>query len=774
MRKFWSALFKGVVLFNVLSVLPVRSQFVTDGQTNVLDSVTNSINGGSSVGSTGSYTLLIVTNGAAVTNISGSLNIGANASAQSNRVIITDSNSFWKAAGFNIGQSGSASELDILHGATANTGPSFVGQNASSSNNLVLVSGVGSKWSSSDVTVGGNGFANTMIVTNGGTVFCVNSAIVGGGIATFSNRAQISGFGSELDCGGPTYVGYVNSRLNSLIVNQGAAINILGAFQIGYMANSNKILISDEGSILQCQSFRIGNQSVGNECVISNGAQIIVSPATLTSLEGTLTKIKITGSSSTLSNLGTLYFGQTSNLLEITDGGRLIDNYGYFEKSGSVPSVTGYDTAVVAGANSLWQNTGNFYVGTLNQQLFVTNSGILADNFGYVGHNTADGTNYVLISDSGSCWVNTNDLTVGAGVGMCRLFVADSGMVKANNLMVAGVANKTEVVVTNSGVVVLRNNVYIGNLSSKSNKVTISGGTMIVSNEVRLVSYGTINLNSGIIRANSFSADTVGGSGTSSILNFRGGILQSGSTDCRFQNPFTIGDGTNMAEFEMINGGNHLFSNVVLSRNASLKGLGTITAANVTVNNGGTLAPGTATLGTITINGTLIFGGGSTNTMKLDADSDDADLLIGMASVTYGGTLQLNVVAGNLKAGDSFHLFSATNYLGAFDKLLPPTPGPGLGWDTARLKVDGVLGVIPKPFSVPAIQSKVSNGRLLVSAGGGFPYDTCYLWACTNFPPQPSDWTCIATNNFDFSGATVFTNPVVTGEAQHFFRVQIN
>jgi T5SS/PEP-CTERM-associated repeat protein len=762
-------------LVNLFAALNARSQLVADGQTNVLDGVTNSISGNSTVGSSGSYTLLVLTNGAVVTNVSGSLNIGANAAAQSNQVVISGTNSFWKAASFYVGQSGSASELQILNGGTANTGSGYIGQQTSSSNNLVLVSDPGSTWLSGGLTLGPNGSANTLIVSNGSHVAGGNGATVGGFSTSFSNNVFITGTGSEWDCGGPTYIGYSSSRLNNLTVNDGAKTIVSGAFEIGYMANSNKVLLTDNGSILQCQSFRIGHSGVGNECVVSNSAQLIVPSGTQSSVEGDRTKMKVTGSGSTVTNLNTsFYFGQSSNTLEISDGGILVDNTGYFEKGPGTPAnAVGFDTAIVAGTNSLWQNLGSFYVGTLNQQLLVTNGGVLADNFGYVGHISADGTNYVLISGAGSSWINTNDLTVGTGVGMCRLYVADAAKVNANNLNVAGVANKTLVVVSNSGVVLLGNNLAIGNVSTKSNTVTISGGAIIVSNRVSLTSYGVLNLNSGTLRANSLAADTGGGSG--SRVNFTGGNLQLGATDYRFQNPFTIGDGTNTAVFEMLTGGTHIFAALVVSSNAFLKGVGTIATAPVSIKNGGTLAPGTTALGTITINGNLVLSAGSTNIMKLDATSGTADSLTGMASVTFGGTLQLGNLTGSLAAGNSFKLFTATNYFGAFANLSPASPGPGLSWNTNQLNINGVLGVSSTATPAPNLAVAMAvGGNIVLSTTGGVSFTPCYLLTCTNFPPLPADWTYVSTNYFDASGATGFTNAIQADEKQRYFRIQVN
>ena len=161
--------------------------------------------------------------------------------------------------------------------------------------------------------------------------------------------------------------------------------------------------------------------------------------------------------------------------------------------------------------------------------------------------------------------------------------------------------------------------------------------------------------------------------------------------------------------------------------------------------------------------------------MKLNALSNTADALSGMTNVTYGGTLLLTNLAGSLGAGNSFPLFSATNHFGAFDNLVPATPGPGLRWNTNELRIDGVLRVFSATTTPPTMASAMTaDGNLVVSATGGIPYDPCYLLTCTNFPPTAADWTCIGTNYFDVNGAANFTNAIPADEPQRYFRLQVN
>jgi hypothetical protein len=72
-----------------------RGQLVADGTTNVLDGVTTNISGPITIGTNISFTRLIVTNGATVSNTGGTT-IGSNAHSNSLAVIGHDSR--WNTA----------------------------------------------------------------------------------------------------------------------------------------------------------------------------------------------------------------------------------------------------------------------------------------------------------------------------------------------------------------------------------------------------------------------------------------------------------------------------------------------------------------------------------------------------------------------------------------------------------------------------------------------------------------------------------------------------
>src|SRR5206468_4144102 len=82
------------------------------------------------------------------------------------------------------------------------------------------------------------------------------------------------------------------------------------------------------------------------------------------------------------------------------------------------------------------------------------------------------------------------------------------------------------------------------------------------------------------------------------------------------------------------------------------------------------------------------------------------DLLRG-DSLSYGGTLAVSNLSAALGDGDSFKLFDANSYSGAFTNIVPKRPGIGLTWDTSGLTDSGSLNVTLAPPVPPSASVKI-------------------------------------------------------------------
>jgi hypothetical protein len=205
----------------------------------------------------------------------------------------------------------------------------------------------------------------------------------------------------------------------------------------------------------------------------------------------------------------------------------------------------------------------------------------------------------------------------------------------------------------------------------------------------------------------------------------------------------------------------------------------------LTVSSGATLAPaGTNTTLEITTGANVVGAIAATNGVVLNgttviklngAGTNDVVQSTG-AGITYGGTLSLvNISGAPLAAGDSFQIFSANSYAGAFASITPSTPGPGLLWNTNQLN-SGVLSVVaaPVPPMPPVVSSVVTvNGALIVSGTNGVVGGNYVVMASTNIAAPLEAWVPLATNAFDSNGNFVFTNSIGAEIPQQFYLLKL-
>lgn len=242
--------------------------------------------------------------------------------------------------------------------------------------------------------------------------------------------------------------------------------------------------------------------------------------------------------------------------------------------------------------------------------------------------------------------------------------------------------------------------------------------------------------------------------------------------------PWTITGANTYSGGTMVSGGALVINNAAGSGTGSgavtvnggvLAGAGAI-SGSVTVNAGGTLAPGNP-LGALTISNDLMLASGSFTLAR----AQHAPLANSAADVsgtlTEGGTLIVtNSNSSAFAAGDTFKLFNAGAYSGAFGSYNLPALSPGLAWNTSGLNESGTLSVVA--LTSPLIGSvKVLNGNLVVSGTGG-PAGLSYeIQATTNLlNPQ---WILVATNQFDAGGNFTVTNAMNPAAPQSFYRLEV-
>jgi len=208
---------------------------------------------------------------------------------------------------------------------------------------------------------------------------------------------------------------------------------------------------------------------------------------------------------------------------------------------------------------------------------------------------------------------------------------------------------------------------------------------------------------------------------------------------------------------------------LTLALGQTLLGFGTING-NLTVGAGAAISPGGAgTIGTLTVTNAVALSG--TTLMDLNQTAGTRDQIT-CASITYGGTLSLNNLAGTLAAGNSFKLFNASSYSGSFANVTPATPGSGLAWDLSQLNTFGTIGVMTAQAQPVIGSTKVSGTNLIFSGTGGTANGNYWVLTSTNLATPFGSWPTQATSTYDATGAFSVTNAISPGTPQRFYRIK--
>ena len=326
----WTGGFRTLALSTSLFLATVaRAQLVPDGGTATLANVTNTLTGTVTVGTNGSFTRLQLSNNALLTNSFNGV-IGQNATASSNEVHLTSGTSRWQIGNaLFVGSNGPANRLIVSNGALVQNNLGVIGNSASSSRNLALVTGVGSLWSHADLVVGGSGPDNGMVVSNGARVISNSGSLGRFNTTSTRNFAVITGTGSVWDNSLAVNVGFVGTA-NRLVIEDGGLVRSRTAV-VGNAstASDNEALVTGPASQWNVQTdVTLGSQVGFNRLVVSNGAAVVSGRNALLGKVAAASNnvATITGAGSAWSNAsGFFTVGNSSpgNRLNVSNGGQL-------------------------------------------------------------------------------------------------------------------------------------------------------------------------------------------------------------------------------------------------------------------------------------------------------------------------------------------------------------------------------------------------------------------------------------------------------------------
>ncbi|MDW7979188.1 MAG: autotransporter-associated beta strand repeat-containing protein, partial [Verrucomicrobiales bacterium] len=210
---------------------------------------------------------------------------------------------------------------------------------------------------------------------------------------------------------------------------------------------------------------------------------------------------------------------------------------------------------------------------------------------------------------------------------------------------------------------------------------------------------------------------------------------------------------------------------LALGYGRALWGNGTV-YGNVAIGPGAWIAPGSNAIGRLTINGNLTLAAGSTNLFELRSGPVTNDVVAVTGALALGGTLIVtNTAAEGLKPGDTFKLFDAAGYTGAFASIALPQLTPPLAWDTNQLSTAGIIRVIS--LGPPLIESvRLEGTNLVLTGSGGNPGAFYRVLTSTNVALPRNAWVPLLTNQFFAEGRFALTNPVSPGMPQQFYTIE--
>ncbi len=339
-----------------------------------------------------------------------------------------------------------------------------------------------------------------------------------------------------------------------------------------------------------------------------------------------------------------------------------------------------------------------------------------------------------------------------AGLGVTNAIVMNGNPLTfnlTNNLLLSGpISGGSNFVKSGSATLILSgSNTFTGNLTNTAGTLKL-GSSKALGSGTLVMKGGKLGTVAAVALTNKLTLATDGEIANTNDLTWSGvisgpaALIKSGSGTLTlsgangYSGGTTVSNGTlNVANLTGSGTGSGL---VTAQSGGSLGGTGIITGP-VTVNSGGTLSPGDTGIGQLRISNALTLAAGSTTAMELNKSTGTNAAVMGLTSVSYGGTLTITNLGGALAAGDSFKLFDAASYSGSFAAIVPAVPGDGLLWDTSTLASDGTLRVVTacgvsilsQPVGRAAVAGSTVSFSVMAHTTTGV---TNYQWQFTGSP----------------------------------------
>ncbi len=507
---------------------PSYAQYTANFQTNIISGVTSNWAGTYCVGSnTFADTMLIQDSG--VLSNSGAI-FGYQAGSSNNTAVVSDPGSVWTYSYCDLGYYGAGNSLVISNGAQAGGSNSEcqIGFRSGSNNNTALVTGTGSVWSATEFYIGEGGSDNSLVVSNGAEL--IGDGFIGDG-PTSNNSAVVTDPGSVWNCNGELEIDEPGAQL---VIKNGGRVNALGG-DIGDGLGSNFVFVTGTSSTWSNQGLvYFGGYGSSNQLVISRGGQVIVNGINVGMSSGN-DLVLVTDPGSVLSSSGGLELGlgRYSSLVISNGGQAVLSENAYVENAENV---------LVTGTGSAWSIGGTLSMEEFNS-MTISNGALVSDSSALVGDGFSLASNNIVRVADGGVWQN-GVLYIG-NEGSSNSLVISGGSVSATNLVVGfASSNCNNVVELNSGTLTVTNNGG-GVLEVRHGKLVLNSGvlqadTLVITNPCASFSHtgGTLIVGNVVLDPNTFRIVSVSRQSNDLLVTW---MMGPGATNTL---QATAGDGT--------------------------------------------------------------------------------------------------------------------------------------------------------------------------------------------------------------------------------------
>jgi autotransporter-associated beta strand protein len=586
------------------------------------------------------------------TSINGS---GGVAQAGSGTLVLAASNSY---AGPTVISSGillphDASALGAAGTIATNGGQLYIDLNFNFPNEALTLGG-------GALRKGGGG-----VSTMGGSVTLVSNTVIhidGGATLNLTNAVGISGIGSSLELNGDG--GSVGTIAGPISLGTGGFTkNGVGTWTLGPSNNFTGLTALNAGTL------RITGGSLGNPAIFTPN-QITLAGAALEAVSNSIFADGLAG------------FTLTADTTMMVDSGAtlVISN-----------ELAGANALTKSAVGTLVLATSNSFSGTLNVDTGSTTG--------------SDGITR-LASPNALAAVTTIQIRNNQGPGSSTLQLDGT----AGSITLGQTFNWTG---RNNFVPAIENIAGSNTWNPASVTLNVGGGFYQLASASGTLTIPATFPNTGPGTARTLVFGGAGNINVTGVIQDGGSIisiLKTNAGTLMLANNNTYGNATTIGGGVLLLTGSITSTGAVTVAGGTLSGTGTVND-KVAVQSGGTLSPslGLGSIGTLTINSNLTLAG--TVAVDISKTAGTNDLVTGLNSVTYGGTLAVTNLAGTLSLGDSFTLFSAAASSGNFTNIVG-SPGAGLAYSFTNGVLSVVTGIASNPTNITAT---VSGGTLTLS-----------------------------------------------------------